>query len=182
MGLNDKQLLDAVRTHDETALRTLVDTYYPDILSYVCFKTRYHSEAYDITQNTFLKFFSHIDEYHENGKLKNYLLTIASREVASWYRKEQRHQHQDIEQIQEPAIQEARLNKSDLMYWIEQLPDQQGEIILLTYFQQVKGRDIAKLLDIPYPTMKSRLRAGLKQLRKLMKEGDRIESIAEFHS
>lgn len=182
MGLNDKQLLDAVRMHDETALRTLVDKYYPDILSYVCYKTNYHSEAYDITQNTFMKFFSHIDTYHENGKLKNYLLTIANREIVNWYRKEQRHHHQDIDMIQEASIQEARLNRNDLMYWIEKLPIEQGEVILLTYFHQLKGRDIAKLLGIPYPTMKSRLRVGLKQLKKLMKEGDQIESITEFHT
>lgn len=169
--MSDKQLLDAVKARDEMAMQTLVRKYYPDILGFVCYKTNYHSEAYDITQNTFLKFFSHINTYKEKGKLKNYLLSIANSEYIDWYRKEQRHQHIDIDKIQEPSIQKSLIDQNDLIHWIQKLPKKNGEIVLLTYFHQLKGKDIATLLKIPYPTMKSRLRAGLKELKRLMKEG-----------
>lgn len=180
--MNDRQLLDAVRSHDEQAMQMLVKKYYPDILNFICFKTSYHSEAYDITQNTFLKFFTHIDQYEEKGKLKNYLLMIANREYIDWYRKEKKYIHTDIDLIIDSQIQKARVDRNDLMYWIELLPKDQGEVILLTYFQQLKGIDIAKLLGIPYPTMKSRLRSGLKKLNILMKEGDQFEEFAGLHT
>lgn len=180
--MNDQQLLDAVRQHDEQAMQMLVKKYYPDILNFICYKTNYHSDAYDITQNTFLKFFSHIHQYEEKGKLKSYLLMVANREFIDWYRKEKKHWHTDIDQMNDPCIQDARVNRNDLMYWVDQLPKEQGEIILLTYFQQLKGKEIAKLLGIPYPTVKSRLRAGLKKLNSLMKEGEIFEKSTEFNT
>ncbi|WP_245890034.1 sigma-70 family RNA polymerase sigma factor [Rummeliibacillus pycnus] len=51
---------------------------------------------------------------------------------------------------------------------IEQLPIEQQELIYLKYFQDLKNDEIAKIKNIPEGTVKSRLHATLKRLRKLI--------------
>lgn len=51
---------------------------------------------------------------------------------------------------------------------IQQLPSEQRAVILLTYYHDLKQKDISEILGVPVGTVKSRLHASLKKLKKLL--------------
>ena len=62
---------------DDNAFDLFVHKYYQEILSYChhhCFDKTY---AEDLTQETFIRFFTRLPDYHYKGKTLNYLYTIA---------------------------------------------------------------------------------------------------------
>lgn len=50
------------------------------------------------------------------------------------------------------------------------LPEEQGEVIRMAYFEDRSHRDIAAALDLPLGTVKSRIRLALARLREAMAE------------
>ena len=75
--LTDFLLIQKMKQGNEQAFDTFVRKYYNEILkycSYHCYDTEY---AEDLTQETFVNFFAKLSDYHFQGKIKNYLYTIA---------------------------------------------------------------------------------------------------------
>ncbi len=53
---------------------------------------------------------------------------------------------------------------------LQHLPDEQRQIILMTYFGGLSQRELAAQLDLPISTIKGRARLGLQRLRQLLPE------------
>ena len=76
---NDFLLIRKMKQGDDNAFDLFVHKYYQEILSYCyhhCFDQTY---AEDFTQETFIRFFSKLPDYHYKGKTLNYLYTIAGK-------------------------------------------------------------------------------------------------------
>jgi RNA polymerase sigma-70 factor (ECF subfamily) len=50
---------------------------------------------------------------------------------------------------------------------VDKLPDFLREVLVLAYYQGLKYREIAEILDIPVGTVKSRLHAALVKLQEV---------------
>ena len=75
---NDFLLIRKMKQGDDNAFDLFVHKYYQEILSYChhhCFDKTY---AEDLTQETFIRFFTRLPDYHYKGKT---LLVIANRDV-----------------------------------------------------------------------------------------------------
>ena len=73
---NDFLLIRKMKQGDDNAFDLFVHKYYQEILSYCyhhCFDQTY---AEDLTQETFIRFFTKLSDYHYKGKTLNYLYTI----------------------------------------------------------------------------------------------------------
>ncbi|MEZ5824072.1 MAG: sigma-70 family RNA polymerase sigma factor [Geminicoccaceae bacterium] len=64
----------------------------------------------------------------------------------------------------------ARQQAETLKKALEILPDEQSEVVRLSYFSQIPQSMIAEELGVPIGTVKSRLRLGLRKLRTAMDE------------
>ena len=53
---------------------------------------------------------------------------------------------------------------------VDQLPDLFRQVVVLAYYQGLKYREIADVLDIPVGTVKSRLHAALAKLQEAWNE------------
>lgn len=83
----DFLLIRKMKQGDEDAFDRFVHKYYEEILSY-CSRHYYDTEyAEDLTQETFLHFFTKLSDYHYKGKTKNYLYTIAGNLCKDYYKK-----------------------------------------------------------------------------------------------
>lgn len=163
----DFLLIRKMKSGDEEALESFVRKYYPVILRYCGYHVSDSEYAEDITQETFERFFRNLPDYRHCGKMKNYLYIIAGNLCKNVYRKNA--------EIILPQLPEAEDNpmesvsdRLDLESAVNSLPPELREVIILFYFQELKLREIAGILDIGLPLVKYRLKKSREQLGRLL--------------
>lgn len=168
----DFLLIMRMKQGNEEAFEVFVQKYYEEILrycSYHCFDTEY---AKDLTQETFLKFFTNLSEYHYKGKTKNYLYTIAGNLCKNFYKKKKDMpmEGEGLEMASVPGANSLDnvLNRVMVEDAIERLPEELREVVILYYFQGLKLIEIAGVLKIGLPLAKYRLGQARKQLKKMI--------------
>lgn len=151
----------------------LVRDNYADIYRY-CWRYLGQKEtAEDITQEVFLKFFKNIEKYREYGKLKNYLYVIARNMIRDYYRKFpgnaenfQREKEGFFSVIPENDEMERAETRFVIREALMKLEKKERDIIILRYYQELRIRDIAQILEMPASTVRYRLKQAEKKLRR----------------
>lgn len=180
--MRESNLIRNIKRGDNKALESLIHECYPSVYAFVMRKMKMDDCAKDITQEVFIRFIRQIPTYRSEGKLLHYLYRIASNVCKDQYKKNL--YHQDIEEIEYQLeagdnVHESiltQMRNEELMLWIDRLRDDQQNVILLKYFQQLTFQEIADLYHLPVSTIKSRHTQALIKLRKFMKECDSSET------
>ena len=168
--MDEKHLIRKIQDGDAQAIDELISQLYPQIYSYVYVRMRGKDCSKDITQEVFLQFIKHIDQFEFKGKTKHYLLRIAVNCCNGWYRNHARIQEQgDLEDI---PMEESKQDINDLRKILHRLPPQQEEVLVLKYYEELKIREIADILGLSQNTVKTRLRLGISKLKQIMKKED----------
>ncbi len=84
---SDFFLIRKMRQGNGDAFDAFIRKYYGDILRYCACRCFDEEDAQDLTQETFVRFFSRFSDYHHKGKAKNYLYTIAGNLCKNYYKK-----------------------------------------------------------------------------------------------
>lgn len=74
--MDERQWVQAIQRGDKRYLQDIAEKYYDDIFRFCAFQTGSREDAYDMAQETFLRFIRYVEGYHERN-LKGYLLTVA---------------------------------------------------------------------------------------------------------
>ena len=74
--MDERQWIHAIQRGEKQYLQDIVEKYYDDVFRFCAFQTGSREDAYDLAQETFLKFIRYVEGYHYSN-LKGYLLTIA---------------------------------------------------------------------------------------------------------
>lgn len=165
----DLYLIWGMKNGNENAFNEFIRKYYSDILKFCFRKLNGNSYAEDITQETFQKFFGMFDYYQHYGKAKNYLYVIANNLCKDFYKKKVEASIEEVTDLS-PDIYNSIDRKIDLEEAIKKLPENLEEIIILHYFQELKLKEIAVILDIGLPLLKFRIKKAKNQLRKIIGE------------
>ena len=162
-------LIQKMKLGSEAAMDTFVHKYYADILHY-CYRHLYDSgEAEDAAQETFERFFRHLQEYRHYGKAKNYLYVIAGNLCKSRYGTTSAIPlDESIEADGDHA--ETIAVKTDLSAALQKLPAELRDVLILHYFQDLKLREIADILQIGLPLVKYRLKQAKACMREMLGE------------
>ena len=83
----DFLLIRKMKQGNDDAFDQFIRKYYEEILKYCNYHCHDAEYAKDITQETFIRFFINLSEYHYKGKTKNYLYTIAGNLCKNFYKK-----------------------------------------------------------------------------------------------
>jgi len=144
---------------------------YGDTLLRMCWTMLHDRElARDAVQETFLKAYRSLAALREGGTEKAWLIRIAintcrDMQRSRWWRMINRSVTPD--DLPEPACN-TPLPDSTALTAVINLPQKYREVIWLHYYQQMPLAEIARILDIPTSTVRSRLmRAKDKLYRKL---------------
>ena len=150
-------LIHRMRTGDDTAIETFVRKHYPVILRYCHLRLHDKSDAEDATQEVFARFFRTLDSYRHYGKAQNYLYVIAANICRDFYRKRS---EISVEELPEEAILEMEpLDlRLDVQQALDKLPPELREVTILFFFQEVKQKEIARILNIGLPLVKYRIK------------------------
>lgn len=176
--MDELRLIYFSKQGDAQALEELIDIYYEDIYRY-CYRRCFGQKelAEEVTQEVFLRLVEHIRDYHFTGKFRNYLLTIAVNLCTNTMSKKQFAttplETQPLASDSEKLPLETLLDHEGRLLVkqsIDELPDIQKDVILLRYYHELKLKDIARIMNIPLSTVKSRLKQGQDKLKSVIQE------------
>lgn len=172
----EDELMTAYQNGDDRALEGIYTLLKQSLYSFIFRYTRDEQLSIDIVQDTFVKLQRYKHHYNpRNGKLKSYLFQIAYRLMIT--RLNRRKKWRSLLPFLTP-IQSEEFHHSERMTIreaIAKLPEIQRAVVLLFYYHDLPLEEIAKILEIPIGTVKSRLHTAIKRLKEEL-EGDENES------
>lgn len=133
-------------------------------------------EAEDILQEVFIKIYHHIGNYDVfKGRLYTWMLQIARNTAIDTLRSKEFQKTTKIHSLDESVnngIKDlssvSNVDNLGLDKVISSLNEDQQKVINMAYFQGYTQEEISKELGIPLGTVKTRVRNGLIQLRKIL--------------
>ena len=170
--LNDDELVEQIKNGDEQAAEELIKRYYASILRYCRWNCSSMQKAEDLTQETFYKLFKNISGYKGKRKFKAYLYTIANRLCIDESRKVPVYSLENEELTVAECSEINRLeNDEEIKYLLNTISPEQREAIILRFGEQLAFQEIAKIMGCNMRTAQSRVRNGLKIMRKEQENG-----------
>lgn len=170
--MDDENLIQRIKAGDADAMDQLIQKYYGMVYAYCYRKLGNRNDALDITQETFLHFCRNFDSYAQRGKVKNYLYTIAHNLYVSMLRKGTPiHLEEVKKEVPSNNVETEHFEVVDsIKRALSELPNEQRDVILLRFYQDLKIKDIARITGSGLSVTKYRLSQGVKAIKKLMKE------------
>ncbi|SHJ89100.1 RNA polymerase sigma factor [Hespellia stercorisuis] len=167
--MNDRKTVKNILTGETEYVEVLIQKYYGDIYAY-CYQHLFDKHmAQDITQETFLRFLKNLESYKHTGKLKNYLYIIAKNIIRDYLKKQDRRclSYSNAEPI--VSNMENTVLELEIKSILDSLEEEERELIILRYYQDMTFADISRIIGKPMSTVKY----SLKKLEK--KIGDRLK-------
>lgn len=171
--MEDRELIRRVQDGQKEYLDDIAVKYYDDIYYFCCYQTGSREDAYDLAQETFLRFIRYVESYRYQN-LKGYLLTIAMN-LSRNYIREKARAPTALEEALPATPEDAGClteNRMILAQALQKLPDTQREAVLLHHFYGYKNREIARMTGTSYAAVKSRVKQGLVKLQQLLDKED----------
>jgi len=169
---NDEELIEKICHGDEQAAEELIKRYYSSILRYCKWHCSSLEKAEDLTQETFYRVFKNLSGYKGKQKFKAYLYTIANHLCVDESRKVSFYPLDDEESIVSERNEILQVeNKAEIKYLLSVLSPEQREAIILRFGEQLSFDEIAKVMGCNMRTAQSRVRHGLKIMRKEQQNG-----------
>ncbi len=176
----DEQLILQFQNEDKGAYVEIVMRYKDRIVNFLYRFTGNRETAEDISQETFLKLYKNKDKYSEIAKFSTWLYTIALNEARSNFRKEKKHSAVSINDFYEDSHNDYQIRSDDynpeedanaetesfyIQKAINSLNEIHREIIVLRDIEELDYEEIAKTLDIPLGTVRSRINRARESLK-----------------
>jgi RNA polymerase sigma-70 factor (ECF subfamily) len=170
--MDEKQIICEAKKGDRQALNTLLTDNYSILKGYVLKITGDASLAQDITQETMLKAVLNIKKYEARAKFSTFLITIATNLYRDHLRKNKRLQSMDETfdlpggNMEEEAIESMEYRQ--VVSILTALPYEKKAVFVLKHYYGYKYEEIAKILDCPIGTVRSRLHNTIETIKKEM--------------
>lgn len=142
---------------------------YDKIYRYCYFKVNHVEIAEDLTQETFVKYFSQTT-YIDSGKSLAYLYTIAKNLCTDFYRKTVE-QSIDEEMISDDVIASFETSLA-VKEAVNTLPKELQELVLLRFANELGIGEIASVMGISRFAVYRKLHSALSKLKTVLREED----------
>jgi RNA polymerase sigma-70 factor (ECF subfamily) len=169
----DFALVQAMAVGDLSALDELYTRHGANVLNYLTSFLRDRALAEEVLQDVMLAAWEHAAAFRGESKVRTWLLTIARhrainaqrRNLPSFVPLDESTFTADttpLEKVERKSRQEA------LQAAIQQLPPFHQEILVLIFYHQLSGPEVAEVLGVSLGTVKSRLHRAKEMLRRVL--------------
>ena len=183
--MSDSRLLGLYREGNEVAISKLIERHKRRVTDYIAMMVKDRDVADDIFQETAMKAVKVIDDgrYADNGKFLSWVLRIAHNQVIDHFRHtrgEGKITESDAgfdilgslrfagDSIEDRLVHEQI--HEDLRRIINHLPEEQRDVVVMRYFNDMSFKEIAEESGVSINTALGRMRYALINLRKLIRE------------
>jgi len=176
VSIAPEQLVSLLQSKSREAFSVLYDSYSEAIYGIICRMVTNKAAAEDLLQDVFVKIWRKIDSYDAaRGTLFTWMINIARNICIDYLRSKQyKQQMKVVENNFEytesgvPAFEpNYHITNVELHKVTQKLEVKHRQVIEMVYFRGYTHEEVAQILNIPVGTVKTRSRAGLKQLRSL---------------
>ncbi len=189
---SDEELMSQFcATHEDAFLEQLINRYEYDLYHYLKRFLGDSQLAEDVFQATFLQIYLKSSQFDVGRKFRPWLYMVATNQAIDMQRRNKRHRGISLEKNITTAnteldgislleilpgkekSPEELLQKEEraeqIQNYINSLSPPLRQVILLIYYEGIKYREVAEILNIPVGTVKSRLHTAMKKLGLLLR-------------
>ena len=176
----DRELVKRCLKGEQKAFEALVDKYQKTVFNIVYRLIHNFDESEDLTQKVFIKIYENLDTFNIRYKFFSWMYRIAVNESLNHLKTKKRLTPLEDENIAAGKRPDETYNGMEISERIQKALDQlkpdYKTVIILKHFQNCSYHEIAKIVDIPEKTVKSRLFTA----RQLLKDILIQEGITEY--
>jgi len=171
----EDQIIRFLADRDERAIELIFENYFIAMMNAIRTVVKQEAAAEDVLQQVLVKIWEkgHTFDSTKAG-LFTWLIRVSKNAAIDSTRAKNYSKHSKSESIDNfvfngEAIHQKGIQERNAGVWesVDQLPDAQRSLIDMAYFQGYTQQEISKELDIPLGTVKTRMRAALKTLRRI---------------
>ena len=181
--LTDEALMAKVATGDPEALETLYDRHCGILKAVIVRIVHDDAEADDLMQEVFLQIWNRADRFSaEKGNALSWIVMVTRRRAIDRLRQRQaygqaRDRLEIDRQTSSPMVSNGKgeeITQSDLRSFLREkmmaLPPAQIQVVEMAFFQGLSQREIARRIDAPLGTVKTRIELALKKLHDAVRD------------
>lgn len=154
----------------------IYNTYKDMVYNFVYWKVKDHEDALDLSQEIFLKVYKNLKSFREESSLKTWIMKIAINHVKDFFKAKRNFtmevpsDDEDQEMLPELVLDDFTSIEDEILVEraLSNLKEWEKEILVLYYMEGFEYHEIAEILGIPIGTVKSRLNAAKKSLKRVI--------------
>ena len=174
---SEEELVYLLKGRDQSAFSYLYDNYSAALYGVIYKMLENRELAEDVLQESFLKIWNNFSNYDSvKGRLFTWMLNITRNLTidtirSKGYKKQSKIQNSEnaVNNISDKANTAESFDALGIRKHLTLLKNDQKKIIDLAYFDGLTQDEISKTLNIPLGTVKTRMRAAIIELRKVLK-------------
>jgi RNA polymerase sigma-70 factor (ECF subfamily) len=186
--VDERELLARAQQGDHQAFAHIVQAYQRPVYN-LCYRMLGDpAEAEDAAQETFIRAYTHLDKFDLDRKFINWVLTIASNHCVDRLRKRRMpttslEEDPYVERIPMPEsinphqVAEQREQADAIQFWLNQLPPDYRTPLVLLYWYGYSYEEIAEVMELSVPAVKSRLHRARKRIAEMMQQAPDTEFV-----
>jgi len=173
---SDLEVVRRVRSGDRDAFSLLVRGYQGRLFGLVLMMLRDPAGAEEVTQDAFVRAYTHLGQYDDRRPFYPWIAAIAVRLSQNWLRQHGRSVQREgtpLESVQEPGATPGSLSaliddegKRSLWRAVAALPSGERTAVILYYRDEMAVSDIARALGVATGTIKTFLFRARRHLRE----------------
>lgn len=171
-------MIELIQSGDRKAFNMLVEEYQQKIINISFAMLSDYEEACDAAQETFVKVYRNIGKFRGDSSLSTWIYRIAKNTCNDFLRKRKEKflsiddEDAKIQVKDDSYSPEKKTEKKELGKLLEkaiaELDENSRTVLVLYEFENMSYDEIAKILDLPPGTVKSRLNRAREKLRNIL--------------
>ena len=171
---DESKLLEQLQSnqHKDSAFKELITLYKERLYWHIRHIVKSHDDTDDVLQNTFIKIYKNIHNFKGDSKLFSWMYRIATNESLTFIKQRAKQLQMSNEDIKQLAIDNLKADVyfegNDIQYKLQlaiaTLPEKQQLVFNMKYFQDIKSKDMAQILDTSEGALKASYHIAIKKL------------------
>ncbi len=157
---------------------------------FVKFKINNEHDADDVLQEVYLTAYQKFSQLKNETSFKPWIISIARNKCNDYFREKVKHTEVPIDDVSEHLLSKGRLGRTEIDFVNETVDlrnNNEKQVLYLYFWKDMPQSEIAKLLNIPLGTVKSRLYTAKRNFKNkypchLIMKGDRKMKMPVFLS
>ena len=172
------QLVEQLKSTEniDLAFKELVSLYKERLYWHIRNIVKSHDDADDVLQNTFIKVYKNINSFKGDSKLFSWMYKIATNEAITFINKNAKRLQISNEEAQQLAIEKLTADvyfegediQLTLQKAIATLPQRQQLVFNMKYFEKLKFKEMADILETSEGALKASYHIAIKKIEKYL--------------